>query len=117
MWPFSRQSAASGVSYKTISVREVPKRLKRGAKLVDVRSPREFRTLHPRDAVNVPPRRIRQNAVGLDHGDEIMVICMTGRRSARVARDLSALGYRNVSNVHGGLDSWVKFHLPVVRKH
>ena len=116
MWPFSPKSpgASSQASYKTISVRDVPQRLRAGATLVDVRSAREFDAVHPRDAINVPPRMIKQDELGLDRDTEIMVICLSGSRSARAARDLVSLGYTNVSNVHGGLNTWVKFNLPVV---
>lgn len=89
--------------------------MKRGAKLIDVRSTREYRALHPKDAISVPPNLIKQDQVGLERDTEILVICLSGRRSARQARKLTALGYTNVSDVAGGLNYWTKFGLPVRR--
>jgi rhodanese-related sulfurtransferase len=116
MWPFSPKipDRSPQAQYRTISVRDVPQRLRAGAKLVDVRSPREFNAVHPRDAINVTPRMIKQDEIGLERDTEIMLICLSGSRSERAARDLVTLGYTNVSNVQGGLNTWVKFNLPVV---
>ncbi len=114
MWPFSR-SPQSSAPVKVVSVREVQARLKRGAKLLDVRSPREFQALHPAGAINAPPDQIKMDNVGLPRDAEILVICLKGRRSAKAARQLTALGYTNVTDVHGGLEHWVKFSLPVKR--
>ena len=89
--------------------------MRRGAKLVDVRSEREFRALHPKGALSVPPARIKADAVGLDRDAEILVICLSGRRSRREAHRLKRLGYTNVTDVLGGMEDWVKFGLPVMR--
>ena len=114
MWPFGRSPQGSA-QVKGIGVREVRARVKAGAKLLDVRSPREFQALHPAGAVNVPPDRIKRDEVGLPHDAEILVICLQGRRSKKAARQLAALGYTNVTDVLGGMEHWVKFGLPVKR--
>jgi thiosulfate sulfurtransferase len=89
--------------------------MKRGAVLIDVRSPREFRAVHPAGSINVPPKLIKQDQVGLPRDTEILVICLKGSRSAREARNLMNLGYTNVYDVLGGFDYWNKFGLPVKR--
>lgn len=89
--------------------------MKHGAKLIDVRSTREYRALHPADSISVPPEVIKQDQVGLERDTEILVICMSGKRSLRQARKLTELGYTNVTNVAGGLNYWTKFGLPVKR--
>lgn len=116
MWPFSRSGNDRSLPpVKGITVREVQGRMKRGAVLVDVRSPREYRALHPAGAINVPPKLIKENQVGLPLDAEILVICLKGSRSAREARNLMKLGYTNVVDVLGGMEHWVKFGLPVKR--
>ena len=114
MWPFSRGDTG-GAPIASISAREATARMKHGAKLIDVRSTREYRALHPKDSISVPPEVIKQDRVGLERDTEILVICMSGKRSLRQARKLTELGYTNVSNVAGGLNYWTKFGLPVKR--
>jgi rhodanese-related sulfurtransferase len=112
MWPFSRASGPA-VAVADVDVREAFDRAKRGAKLVDVRSPAEFRGSHPKGALNVPPALIKQDATGLRRDDELLVICLSGHRSPRAAHKLAGMGFTNVSNVHGGLTAWKKASLPL----
>jgi rhodanese-related sulfurtransferase len=113
MWPFRRARQASAATPPTIDVREAWSRARRGARLVDVRSAREFAQSHPKGARSLPPARIKAGEVGLAPADEILVICLSGHRSPRQARKLADLGYANVSNVGGGLLAWKRAGLPV----
>ena len=118
MWPFSRKPEGSGapVEVPTIDVKQAFARSKRDAKLVDVRSTREFaHSGHPRGAVSVPPQLIKKDQTGLGRDDEILVICLSGHRSPRQARRLAEMGFTKVTNVHGGLVAWKKAGLPVKR--
>lgn len=82
---------------------------------MDVRSPAEFRGAHPKGARNVPPEKIRHDATGLQRDAELLVICLSGHRSARAARQLAGMGFSDVSNVRGGLAAWQNAGLPVKR--
>ena len=114
MWPFSRKGAAGPASVPTIDVNEAFTRSKRGAKLIDVRSAREYaHSGHPKGARSVPPGLIKQDDTGLGRDDELLVICLSGHRSPRQAKRLAAMGYTNVSSVHGGLTAWKKAGLPL----
>ncbi len=113
MWPFRRSASAVSQAPTTIDVREAWARARKGARLVDVRSEREFAGGHPKGARNLPPARIKAGDVGLAPDDEILVICLSGHRSPRQARKLAALGYANVVNVQGGLLAWQRAGLPV----
>jgi len=109
MWPFSRKGAggaAGPASVPTIAVKEALTRSKRGAKLIDVRSAREY-------AHSVPPDLIKQDNTGLGRNDELLVICLSGHGSPRQAKRLAGMGYTNVTNVHGGLMAWKKAGLPL----
>jgi rhodanese-related sulfurtransferase len=114
MWPFSKRSDGTviAVAVPTIDVKQAFARSKRGAKLVDVRSPVEFRRGHPKGAVSVPPGLIKRDQTGLERDDDILVICLSGHRSPRQAKRLAEMGYTKVSNVHGGLHAWKKAGLP-----
>ena len=118
MWPFSREprGAATPVQVPTIDVKQAFARSKRGAKLVDVRSSREFaHSGHPKGAVSVPPPLIKKDQTGLGRDDDILVICLSGHRSPRQAKHLAEMGFTRVTNVHGGLMAWKKAGLPVKR--
>lgn len=124
MWPFTRivrERGAAGFSQsepvtrvETIDVREAFARSRRGAKLVDVRSAREFENAgRPRGARSVPPQLIKKDATGLGRDDDILVICLSGHRSPRQAKRLAGMGFTRVTNVHGGLMAWKKAGLPI----
>ncbi len=115
MWPFSRKSpAGAAVEVQTVDVKQAFARSKRGAKLVDVRSTREFaHSGHPKGARSVPPQLIKKDQTGLARDDELLVICLSGHRSPRQAKALAGMGFSNVTNVHGGLMAWKKAGLPV----
>jgi rhodanese-related sulfurtransferase len=119
MWPFgSRRRAADGtaVEVPTIEVKEAFARSKRGAKLIDVRSAREYaHSGHPKGARSVPPQLIKKDQTGLGRDDDILVICLSGHRSPRQAKALAGMGFTRVTNVHGGLMAWKKAGLPVKR--
>ncbi len=117
MWPFSRKGAggaAGPASVPTIDVREAFTRSRRGAKLIDVRSAREYaHSGHPKGARSVPPELIKHDSTGLRRDDELLVICLSGHRSPRQAKHLAGMGFTKVTNVHGGLIAWKKAGLPV----
>ena len=112
MWPFHRASHTPSPSPATIDVREAWARARKGARLVDVRSEREFAGGHPKGARNLPPARIKAGDTGLAPEDEILVICLSGHRSPGQAKRLALMGYTNVANVGGGLLAWRRAGLP-----
>jgi rhodanese-related sulfurtransferase len=118
MWPFRSRPAGAGhpVSVQTVDVKQAFARSKRGAKLVDVRSSREFKLAgRPKGAISIPPQLIKKDKTGLGREDEILVICLSGHRSPRQARKLAEMGFTKVTNVQGGLRAWKKAGLPVKR--
>ncbi len=118
MWPFSTkpETAETPVHVPTIDVKQAFARSKRGARLVDVRSSREFaHSSHPQGAVSIPPQLIKKDQTGLGRDDDILVICLSGHRSPRQAKQLAEMGFTKVTNVHGGLIAWKKAGLPVSR--
>ena len=44
----------------------------------------------------------------------IILICLVGKRSTKVANLLNNQGYKNVYNLDGGLQEWIDKGLPVV---
>ncbi len=116
MWPFGRSGGSEeSQAAVTIDVREAYGRAGRGARLIDVRSEREFAAGHAKGARNMPPSVLR-NGSGLRREDEILLICASGHRSLREARRLAKEGYTKVFNVGGGMHAWQRASLPMKAK-
>ncbi len=75
--------------------------LKKGALVIDVRSPGEFNSGHLRNAINLPlneietllPRRVK------DKNQVLLLHCHSGMRSGMAKRKLKTLGYINSCNL------------------
>jgi rhodanese-related sulfurtransferase len=81
--------------------------------VVDVRTPGEYAAGHVPGAVNVPMDQIEARAGTLaPAGQEVVLICAVGGRSALAADTLARKGLRAV-NVTGGTDAWVAAGFPV----
>ena len=74
--------------------------------LLDVREPFEFEYGHIPDSVLIPLNQIPQRLQELDFDKEIVVICHHGQRSMQAANFLSQVGFKQISNLVGGIDAW-----------
>jgi rhodanese-related sulfurtransferase len=102
-----------------IAPEELKRRLDRHEPVVllDVRDDWEVRLCALANAVHIPLPEIEVRAEELSPEDEIVVYCHQGVRSAAVADYLRGLGYRNVWNLAGGLDSWARQVDPGMRRY
>ena len=87
--------------------------------LIDVRTPKEYRSLHAEGARNhelgqLSPAAIENMDIGGDKSRQIILICKTGSRAKSAARKFEAIGFGQVCVVDGGTDSWLEADLPVV---
>ena len=103
-------------SIKTINVEEFAKTIgKKGVRLIDVRTPKEYAEGHIAGAENIDVRaadfaeRIK-NVKG-----KVAVYCRSGKRSLMAAEQLSAKGC-TVYNLDGGIIAWQKAGKPVVNQ-
>ncbi|KAJ9641786.1 hypothetical protein H2201_003823 [Coniosporium apollinis] len=73
--------------------------------LVDVRTPEEFATGPLPDAINIEYQLIDQllDQVQVKDGDEVVLYCRSGRRSAIAATTLRSMGLKQVRDI-GGLE-------------
>ena len=92
---------------------EARRRIDAGALLLDVRTPDEWHAGHPDGATWIPMGEIVQRQAELPADREIVVICKTGGRSARVTEALVGAGYE-AANVAGGAEAWQAAGLPIV---
>lgn len=74
--------------------------------VVDVREPREFRQGHIPGAQSLPLTTIFERPVDLPRNRQIVLVCRSGRRSARAAAILAGQGYADLRVVQGGMLAW-----------
>jgi rhodanese-related sulfurtransferase len=74
-----------------------------GVILVDVREPGEFAGERLPGSVNAPLSRLEEAAAALPKDKPLVVVCRSGRRAQDGARRLSAMGFREVRVLDGGL--------------
>ncbi len=89
----------SMLGMKTVDYSEL---MKKGAQIIDVRSPGEFSTGHIKGSVNIPVQNLEKNLKKIKKDKPVITCCASGMRSASALRILKANGYKEVHN--GG--SW-----------
>ncbi|WP_264558294.1 rhodanese-like domain-containing protein [Flavobacterium sp. N2270] len=83
--------------------------------LVDVRTPEEFAEGHLPNAINVNVMDDNFDAemAKLDKEKPVMVYCKSGGRSAKAASKLKVQGFKNISDLDGGITSWKQADKPI----
>lgn len=97
--------------------------------LLDVRTPSEYELGHIEGAVLIPLKNVKSDPDALspeellparmkelpcNKNTKILVYCKVGTRGAETGSLLEDAGYKNVYNIDGGLDRWVKEGYPIV---
>lgn len=88
---------------------------KGGYVFVDCREPKEFKMGHIPGAVNIP-RGLMEFKVTKkipDKSANIIIYCKYGGRGALSTCSLCKMGYKNVKNMDGGWEAWLKAGYPV----
>lgn len=90
---------------------------RQGALLLDVREPSEYTEVHAPNATLIPLGQLgaRLDEIASYKDKHIVVMCRSGRRSAKAVHLLQEAGYSHVSNIAGGILAWEKSALEVVR--
>ncbi|HEV2321562.1 MAG TPA: rhodanese-like domain-containing protein [Gammaproteobacteria bacterium] len=79
-----------------------------GAVLLDVREPWEYDLVHLDGALHIPMGDVQDKLEELNSDRMYVVMCHHGRRSQQVALYLAAHGFRQVSNLAGGIEAWAE---------
>jgi rhodanese-related sulfurtransferase len=82
---------------------------KENIKIIDVRYNDEFILGHIPNSINIPLKTIKEdiiNSIDIKKDSQIVVYCSDGERSTQVAEILVNLGYSNVRDLIGGINSW-----------
>jgi rhodanese-related sulfurtransferase len=80
----------------------------RSARLLDVRTPAEFQTVHIPGSYNVPLDLLREHrediVMHLEH--DVVLVCRSGQRAAQAEETLRGAGLGNVHILGGGITTW-----------
>ncbi|MFF2775940.1 rhodanese-like domain-containing protein [Streptomyces sp. NPDC058052] len=80
----------------------------RAPRLLDVRTPGEFRTVHIPGSYNVPLNALREHRAELrSHLDEeVVLVCRSGQRAREAEQALAQAGLPNLRVLEGGMNAW-----------
>lgn len=86
--------------------------------VVDVREPSEFAEGHIEGARNIQLAKLAERAVELEAHKEtpVIVTCQSGTRSMAAGKKLTALGFKQVYEMRGGMFAWKDNSLPISKK-
>ena len=76
--------------------------------VVDVRTPSEYSEGHVPGALNIPHMSIIARKDELAPDRELVFICQMGQRSALACEFAAAVGFKDLFNVEGGTEAWLK---------
>ncbi|MFE9651240.1 rhodanese-like domain-containing protein [Streptomyces sp. NPDC006365] len=88
-----------------------------GPRLLDVRTPGEFRTAHIPGSYNVPLDTLREHRAELLHhlDEDVILICRSGARAAQAEQALAEAGLPNLRVLDGGVVAWETAGGPLTR--
>jgi rhodanese-related sulfurtransferase len=88
-----------------------------GIRLLDVRTPGEFASVHVSGSYNVPLDTLAEHGreIGENVTEPVVLVCQSGRRARQAEDALKSTGMRSLHVLDGGLTAWLAAGLPVVR--
>ena len=93
--------------FKQISTTELKNELNdKNKQYIDVRTPGEFKSNNIRGFKNLPLQQLAQKSNELSKEKEVVVICQSGMRSGQASKLLKKQGFKQVTNVKGGMSAW-----------
>jgi rhodanese-related sulfurtransferase len=92
-------------SITTTQLKEEMKNTK-NKQFIDVRTPGEFRARNSKSFKNIPLYDLSKNSTILSKDKEVFIICQSGMRSMKAAKVLKKLGFKQITNVKGGMNAW-----------
>lgn len=106
------------MSFPTITPADLKQRLqqKPATKIIDVRTPVEYRDVHLIQAENVPLERCHGDLWKGQHStsDPLYIVCQSGKRAEQACQTLTAAGV-SVVHVEGGTRACIEAGFDVVR--
>lgn len=87
------------MSFQDISCEDAKRLIQDGAKLVDVRSAREYQQGCLPGAINAPLEIFRGALAKISLDEPVILYCSTGRRSGQAKTFMQSLGFNAVHNL------------------
>ena len=117
---FTRQHPAAEQEVRVTDIQDIDvtgaySLSRQGVTVIDVREPHEYQAGHVPGARNLPLGQLDTWAETLDSEGAYVVICRSGKRSAKATQGLEAKGFKNLRNVTGGMLEWEAQKLPVTQ--
>ena len=110
---FCRKRCYREYNIKNIDIQEFKEKIKQGAIVLDVRNRKEYSEGHIINSINMPVYEINQKIYNIipNTAQLILLYCQTGERSKEAYLKMQKMGYNNIYNLNGGLDSIEKINL------
>jgi rhodanese-related sulfurtransferase len=85
------------------------------ALLLDVRTDAEFSSGHLKGAKQIDFYRddFEEALSALDKNQPVFVYCRSGNRSGKAAKQMKAMGFKEVYNLEGGIGAWARRNQPI----
>jgi rhodanese-related sulfurtransferase len=101
-----------------VSIEETQAAMKNGARLIDVREDHEWEAARIKGAEHLGKGIIERDieTYAPDKGEELILYCGGGFRSALAADALQKMGYTNVKSMTGGWRGWLEAGGPIEEK-
>jgi rhodanese-related sulfurtransferase len=98
----------------TAPVSEIPKILDSSKRLIDVRTPSEYRSEHVKGAELLPLDQLNGDDFCQAHGTEapVYILCQSGGRATKAAEQLTQAGHQNAIVIEGGTLAAIKAGIP-----
>lgn len=110
----NRQGTAKEIEFLTAE--QVKERLDKGWRILDVRTPDEYRAVRVLPSVNIPLAALPSQLGQLAGDTQWITFCRSGSRASAAAQVLLASGLQNFAVASDSLNGWLKRGYPVVRE-
>ncbi len=102
-----------GLSFSTVA--ELYEKIKNGddLQIVDVRETSEYEGERIKGAISAPLSRFKESSERIDKNRHSYIICQSGKRAEKYAKQLLENGYENISVTKGGMKSWIDAGYPI----
>jgi rhodanese-related sulfurtransferase len=104
-------------AFAALSSMQAVRLMNQGALIIDLRGKAAYEAGHIGEARNVPAEELAAQAESLKkwRDKNVITYCDSGITGASGARTLTKLGFTKVFSLQGGLGSWTKDNLPLVK--
>jgi hydroxyacylglutathione hydrolase len=103
------------ISFPIIDVEELAKHQSKFESLyiLDVRTNEEWQSGHIQGAHHLELNYLENSLDQIPHDQSIVVLCRSGQRASLAASLLKKHGFKDVSNVRGGMQAWKQLGMPM----